>query len=336
MQSAGIDVGYGFTKVVLGADRAIFPSVTLAAPDDGALEGVLGGRVLPHRVTFMRNADGHLERWLVGDAALRSGGHRSWEEDGREGYDVLTLAALGVLGAEGSVAVAVGLPISVYRRKDYRDSLRRSLEGTRAWVSTDGQEARMIEVHSALVYPQGMGALVHLSKTDEGTALQGKTLGIVDVGYKTTDYLLVSPGGDGAPVVDSPRSGSLTLGMSRAVDSARQHLVSMVGSVNTPPEDVVARALSGDGTVSFRGRRIPIRQAYDDACKTLAEDIMSALERTWGDQFDFLDATLLAGGGGADVALHMAAKGLRLMKEPVFANALGFLVLADRAKVAIR
>lgn len=330
MRSAGVDVGYGFTKAVAGAERAVFPSVTLPAPDDGSLQEVLGGKTLPHRVTIMRSATGRMESWLVGDAALRSGGHRSWGEDGREGYDVLTLAALGVLGASGPLAVAVGLPISVYRRKDYRSSLRRSLEGVAAWVSVDGREATLVDIESASVYPQGMGALVHLSATDEGVTLRGKTLGVVDVGYKTTDYLLVSPGDDGSPVVDSARSGSLNLGMSQAVDATRQHLVSALGAVNVPPEDVVARALRGDGSVTYRGRAIPVREAYDGACRRLAEDVASSLERLWGEQFDFLDATLLAGGGGADVAPYMAAKGLRLMREPVFANALGFLALADR------
>lgn len=43
---------------------------------------------------------------------------------------------------------------------------------------------------------------------------------------------------------------------------------------------------------------------------------------------DHLAAIYLTGGGGADLVLHLQMPEVRVMDEPVFANALGFLSIA--------
>ena len=115
MDVYGIDVGYGFTKIVTPTGRrASFPSVCKPAAGDGLAE-IFGSAAADHRLRLMTPGAG-FEEWLVGRSALAADAIRSWSTSGsgRPDYPVLVMACLAAVGAKGRVGIAVGLPLSVY------------------------------------------------------------------------------------------------------------------------------------------------------------------------------------------------------------------------------
>ncbi|MDA8261609.1 MAG: hypothetical protein M0Z47_02125, partial [Actinomycetota bacterium] len=81
MEVYGIDVGYGFTKVVTATGRrASFPSVCKPAAGDGLAE-IFGSAAADHRLRLMTPGAGFQE-FLVGRSALAADAIRSWSTAG--------------------------------------------------------------------------------------------------------------------------------------------------------------------------------------------------------------------------------------------------------------
>ena len=330
-----IDVGYGFTKALSGSGgRSVFPSAVSVARGSGDLAKALGGGAQKHRLSVQVKSDLRPREYLVGTAALSAGASRSWDTSGsgRDDYLGLVLAALGAIEADGPVDVALGLPLAVYLQRDERRALRDRVAGLSAWVSWDGRDARRVEILSVKVLPQAVGAYYSALISANGERLAGQMVGVIDVGYHTTDYLLMTPGDGGMSVPDEGRSGSLDAGMSQAIDAARVYVSEQTGVPFAPPEGMVEATLGNGGHLTVRGRDIDLRPAYDAALRELAGRVEAELQRVWGDRIDYLAALLLAGGGGAAVATHLNLPGLRVLADPAFANAAGFLAMLARTQ----
>ena len=313
-----VDVGYGYTKAVADGARLVMPSVVAPAPDGDF--AVLSGSGLKHRLDLLTD---RRERLVVGEAALGAGAERSWADGARSGYLPLVYASLLAVGAAGDVDVALGLPLAVYLRKDERQRLRASVEGKRVWASLDGSDARAVAVRRAWVYPQGYGAYLAALAADPGLA--GEYVGLVDVGYRTTDYVLLVPGEGGTATVDAVRCGSVDVGLRVAYDAVRTGIAREAGMAFDPPEHYVERAVER-GVMRVYDRDIDVKGMLGPAADGLGAQVTEALRRAWGERIGYLAVLLLAGGGGSLLTPHM--KGARLVPDPVFANAEGFLLLA--------
>ncbi len=328
-----IDVGYGFTKALSGnGGRSIFPSAVITARGSGDLAAALGGGSQKHRLSVQGSTDLHPREYLVGAAALTAGASRSWDTSGsgRDDYLLLVLSALGAVGAEGPIDLALGLPLSVYLQRDERRALRDRVAGLSAWVSWDGRDARRVEIASVKVLPQAAGAY-YQALAQDGPRLAGQMAGVVDIGYHTTDYMLMSPGDGGTSVPDEARSDSLDAGMSQVIDAVRAYVSAQTGVAFSPPEGMVETTLSNGGHLTVRGRDLDLHPAYEAALRDLAGRVEAEMQRAWGDRIDYLAALLVAGGGGAAAAPHLRLPGLRVMADPAFANAAGFLEMLGRA-----
>lgn len=328
-----IDVGYGFTKALSGnGGRSIFPSAVIAARGTGDLAAALGGGSQKHRLSVQGRTDLHPREYLVGAAALTAGASRTWDTSGsgRDDYLLLVLSALGAVGAEGPIDLALGLPLSVYLQRDERRALRDRVAGLSAWVSWGGRNARHVEISSVKILPQAVGAY-YQALAQDGPRLAGQMAAVLDIGYHTTDYMLMTPGDDGTSVPDEGRSGSLDAGMSQAIDAVRTYVSAQTGVAFSPPEGMVETTLGNGGRITVRGRDLDLRPAYEDALRDLAGRVEAELQRAWGDRIDYLVALLVAGGGGAAAAPHLRLSGLRVMADPAFANAAGFLAMLGRA-----
>lgn len=328
------DVGYGFTKVIAANNsrRTLYPSAVAPRRSSGELAAALGSTA-PRHALDLHPDRGSPERYWIGQAALDAGASRAWETEAsaRAGYDVLVLAGAALTGAEGRIELAAGLPLAVWLRgKDERRALRERLEGLAGWVSVDGEPARRLEVARARVYPQALGAAV--------AALRGLEIGgdgtvcVVDVGYRTTDYLLLSIHG-GLPTPDEERSGSIDLGIGRVYDAVRDAVAARTGGF-PPPEAVIERAVSGSGAVRFRGTEIDVRRPWESACMELAAEIEYHVRRVWSDALDWADVVVLAGGGAAPLSTHLSLPSMTMVPDPQWANAVGFLALAQAAQAA--
>ncbi len=328
-----IDVGYGFTKALAdNGGRQVFPSAVSLARGTGDLAAALGGAAQRHRMSVQV---GHElpQGYLVGSAALAAGATRSWAIDGsgRDDYPLLVLAALASVGAEGPVDLALGLPLSVYLSRDERRALRDRVTGLAARVSWDGHDARPVAVSSVKVLPQAAGAYYSALVGADGARLAGQMVGIVDTGYHTTDYMLLSPGEGGLSVPDEARSGSLDAGMAQVIDAVRSYVSSQTGIPFVPPEGMVETTMRNGGHLTARGRSLDLRPAYGETLQSLAGRVATELQRAWGDHLDYLAALLVAGGGGAEIAPHLGLPGVRVVGDAMYANAAGFLQMLGSA-----
>ncbi len=334
-----VDTGYGYVKALAqDGRRACFPSVVFPDAGTGELVQAVGGSGPGHRVTLLP-AQGEPQRLLVGDAAILAGGVRSWDSTAaaRRDYARLVLAAVAILGVPGSgpepepVDLAVGLPLASYLQREERRALRQEMLGLRARFHVAGKEPGAMEVRSVRVFAQAVGAYV-LAAAAEPAAVAG-TVGLVDVGFRTTDYLLVQQTQGGA-LPDEARSGSVDTGIGLAYEGVARMIGGQAG-VMVPP-GMVEGALASSGTLTARGRVYDVRSMFETEARAVADRIADQVRRAWGDRMDFLSAALLAGGGGAATFPHLRGfhPMLRLMEDAFFANAQGFLTLA-RSAVAV-
>ena len=334
MEVFGIDVGYGFTKIV-AADgrRASFPSVCKPAAGDGLAE-IFGSAAADHRLRLMTPGPGFQE-WLVGRSALAADAIRSWSSSGsaRADYSVLALTALAAVGASGRVSIAVGLPLSVYTNKSEQQALKAALEGLSALVGLDGREPQEIEIASVTVYPQAVGAYFAWAASLPGMTLSRQAIGLVDIGYRTTDYLVLRPQ-NGTIGPDSDLSGSLDMGVTDAMSHLGKSLAETYRLSFPLPDTALDEALLGDGTIGIRGQVVNVVSAYQAEVKRLAVEITEQLRHIWAKRLDRLAAVIVAGGGGAAVQPFVGLPGTVLVDDPVYANAKGFLWLARMRKLS--
>ncbi|MCL6648340.1 MAG: ParM/StbA family protein [Chloroflexi bacterium] len=321
-----VDVGYGFVKAAAqDGRRLLFPSAVASAERHGELTTALGLRRPEHHVE-VQGTGGRTDRYLVGEAALRAGASRTWSEAStRRDYAILVLTAAALLGADGETRLVVGLPLSAYVQRPERRALRESLLGYGAWVSVDGQDARYLEFTGVTVAPQALAAYLSALRGDPGLA--GAEVGVIDVGYRTTDLSLLTPGPDGAAVPDETRSGSLDVGYHDVVDTVRQAVAERAGSIEVP-ERHVERAMRSGGMLTVRGREMDLRPLVEVAEREVAARIEAEARRLWGADLDFVRAVLVAGGGGQALASHLRLPALRVLPDAAYANAEGFLLLA--------
>ncbi len=328
METYGADVGYGFVKIVTAdGRRASFPSVCKPSGGDGLAE-IFGSRAAAHRLRLMTPGAGFQE-WLVGRSALAADAIRSWSTSGsdRADYPVLVMAALAAIGAKGSVSIAVGLPLSVYTNKSEQRALRAALEGLSALVGLDGRELQEIEIASVTVYPQAVGAYFAWTASLPGLTLSRQAIGLVDVGYRTTDYLVLRPQ-NGKMEPDGELSGSLDMGVADAMTHLGKSLAETYRLSFPLPDTALDEALLGDGTIGIRGQVVNVMIAYQAEVKRLAVEITEQLRHIWAKRLDRLAAVIVAGGGGAAVQPHLGLPGAVLVDDPVYANAIGFLRMA--------
>lgn len=332
-----VDCGYGDTKVAgENGHRASFPSVIARAKGSGELAAVFGASPPQHRVEIepVKASPDLAGAWFAGKAALAVGGTRAWDTaaSARTGYDVLTLAALGLCGAEGPVELAAGLPLAVWLDKKERRALRERLLGLSAWVGVNGKDARYIDIAHVRVLPQALGAYLAALNSPGGVRLAGRAVGVIDVGYRTTDYLLLTPDDvTGLAVPDEARSGSVDAGVGRAYAEVAAEIARETAGM--APESLIERTLMSDGILTVRGQDRDLKPLFNQACAALAAEVEAHIRRAWSDRIDFLAAIVLAGGGGIALAPHLTLPAVEPAPDAAFANTLGFLMLAGRAEV---
>lgn len=322
-----VDVGYGFTKAVSGDGRKVsFPSAAAPAGAD-PLDGVFGDRA--GHVVRVVGARGEEER-LVGEAALLSPACQEFsarQEKPAALHDLLVLTAAGLLGASTSPgdrpALGVGLPLSFYRGQ--KDALKERLCRLQAWVAVDGGPERHVAFGNVEVFPQGAGALVSL-----GDALPSRgTVGLVDVGTYTTDFLLFEVrGGVPAPLPEACGSGEVGVHLIHRALAAEFEKKTGVPLPVRMRQAALEMALAGEPLV-YRGREISLLAALDLARRDAAEAVAGCVLSAWGDRAGFVSLTALAGGGalvlGDLLKAHFSAP--LVVPDPVFANARGYLAM---------
>jgi len=329
MQQAilSVDVGSGMVKGLSGEGcRVQFRSVLAPAREEG-FDGVFSGECPGHRVAI-RLPGGEKREWLVGERALQSTlatMSLSYRKP-PEFHDVLLLAAARLLvdcDGPGGVSLAAGVPLAIYLKE--KEVLRRRLQGLSAVVGVGGEEDRPIAFTRVEIYPQGAGVV--LASMASGNLPDGLT-GVVDIGEYTTDILLIEVR-DGRPeLLGEEYRTSLTSGVHLVTSSIMSEFKHQTGAPLELAEaaKVTLKALTGQA-ITYDGKGYDLGKAAKKAVWDAGTLISRGITNTWGAKVGFLENLLLAG-GGAFIFKEILAEGLpnvRVVEDPVYANAMGYL-----------
>ena len=323
-----VDVGYGYVKVAApNGQRASWPStIRRREPGGERLSTALGAGADGHTVRIRQSRATEPVWYQVGET-----GRRAWAADAAEraGYDVQVLAAARLLAGVGDVDVLLGLPLALWTQAAQRRALREALEGRSAVVGVDREPDAAVTLRSVRVLPQAAGAFQYALSRDPSLAL--KPVGLIDVGYRTTDFLVMRRVAAGlAP--DESACGSADVGAGLVYERVRQALTEQAGVL--VPEGAVEDAIAHyGGRLYLQGREVDAGGKVADGMRTLAAEVAEEVRRAWGDRLGLLGAVLVCGGGGETIAPHL--QGLhplvRAVPDALWANALGFLAMAGAA-----
>ncbi|OEF96285.1 ParM/StbA family protein [Desulfuribacillus alkaliarsenatis] len=333
-----IDIGYGFVKAMNENGETLrFPSV-VALDRSEKMRTILKSQNEDYSVSIW--PAGELEnskKYLVGDAAMVGGsGLRTWEEKAIENTNmqILIATAAALLGNDEDIELAVGLPLTYYRSQ--KEDVTVLLKKLDVSVIVEGHNRKRVKVSDVYVFPQGAGAYYAACLGIDGDVknpqLVSSPVGLIDIGYRTTDILVMSKGKKGL----MPRedlSGGIDLGMKYAYQIV-QNEVEEVVKKSVDLLSVEKAIFWEDSKLLHRGSEIDLAGFEDGAYEELAHQITSKVKIRWGDEIDSLSAVIIAGGGGEVLApyLRHSFPTMIKMEKAAFANVEGFLAAQALAK----
>ena len=324
----GIDIGYGFVKITDGQEGYVFPSVV---GDGGAEIQPRMGLQAPSRTDDLRLVvDGRACN--VGNLAIRHSrlAARGLSPTRVEGnnFKVLFLAALSLFCNQpiNSFAVVTGLPPG---RMHLVDELTRQIRGEHRVIrpTSQGREELTIRVDRVTVVPQPLGTywsqvLDARGKVREDSRMLQGNVGIIDIGFRTSDLVSVV---DGEYVHEQSRT--IPTGLVAAYEEIAASLLAHHGVERETYalDEAVIR-----GEINIAGKRVDITSLRDRAFEQLATKLLVELQSSW--QVSEFDVLLVAGGGSHFLARYLQphlAQG-QVPADAGTANSRGFLAWAHR------
>lgn len=183
----------------------------------------------------------------------------------------------------GQTELVGGLPLSLCSQEGQRKALVERLRGQDVWSPLDGGDACHVTIGGVQVYPQGAGAVACALLADP--VLSQRPLGLVDVGFRTVDSLILRRlGGAWAP--DASLAGSADIGIGQADEAARARLEREHGILIPEGASEQAEQKYG-GPLWVRGREVDVFLLVREEAKTVAEPVTNEVRRARGGTLDF-------------------------------------------------
>ena len=327
-KNIGIDLGFGFVKATNGEKDYIFPSV-VGAGQDLTYRSELTTYVEPIE-NLSVSVDG--KKYFVGDLAIRQSEilSRSLGENHAQEKNtkvlLMTALAMFVQGESEEFNVVTGLPPSYYLA--HKDALAEMVKGNHViTVNTDGTDRKKtIIVDKVKIIPQPLGTLFQKLFDAKGVLEDKESarnkIGIIDVGFRTTDFAVV----DKLEYIDK-LSYSTTTGMSNAYAIIAEHLRNTyrVYKENYELDEIIQKA-----QIKVAGKVHSLDQIKKEAYEQVAAKILTEMNSIW-DQRD-LDLIMLSGGGGQALAEFILPELVTasLVDNSQTANVHGYLKLAQK------
>lgn len=315
----GLDDGYAFTKVALPDGRLI------AIPSRA--------RVGKSGVTWIDNGRQRIFEYET-EGAVYAVGAVDGAPTQFEGYPtsglnrVIVQHALQDAGLAGrSIHAVSGLPVSAFYKKNgeqRRDTIeKKRLSLKQAVQPKSARLSAAIAFHA--VIPEALAAwydYVIVAKGDEVILDEERLsvpIAIVDIGGRTTDYVVVKDQG-----VIHTSSGSLQGGMLDVKQSVADGIQERF-DLESVGEQLVSHAVDR-GVVRLHGKDHDVAELVDAAKRELVERLYAETRRQLGLGVD-LDRVLFVGGGTVALVEHIADwfPNQAIAEHPAFANARGML-----------
>lgn len=300
----GLDIGYGFTKIMRqDGECVMYPSAVAAIPP--TILGSIGNLQADDEVVV----DG--VRCIVGERATGrddrySNLYNVWPPTV---YKAIIAHAKKWIPAQS--CIVTGLPLHNYIAPDARESVRNVVKS-----GLHAQEVRIV--------PQGVGAYF----SDPAFASPTTKVAIVDIGTWTTELI----GMTGRDLLNDASAGHV-LGVNDLFATVAQELKPKLGRLVDPYQ--VERAHRGEGEIRYQGRAYPqdsIQDRVTQLAKERANQILSKMADLWGPHAAAFESILFCGGGAKLLFpfLKQFRDGSVLMADAQYANARGYLAIAEQ------
>ncbi len=315
----GIDDGYAYTKIAL---------------PDGRLHAIPSrARIGQSGVTWIHQAQQRVFEYETGDTIYSAGevdgAPTQFEDYPLSGLNrVIVQHALQDIGLSGRNVHAVsGLPVSSFYRnngKQRNETINKKQESLKQAVRPLSDRLSVgISFHE--VIPEALAAWYDYVIVEQGDGITldadrlSVPVAIVDIGGRTTDYVVVKDQG-----IIHGSSGSLQCGML----DVKQHVVDGIQErfdLETLDEQIVAQAVENK-VVRLQGKDHDVAALVDDAKREIVEQIHAETRRQLGQGIE-LDRVLFVGGGTVALSEHIANwfPHQAIAEHPAFANARGML-----------
>jgi len=311
---AGIDIGFGDVKIVSnalkgGTNGYMFKFPTIITPARDAASFTLeGSNIVPVRVGD--------DNYFVGNDAMAATDvlelrYTTWYKE--DEYMAFFQKALSML-QPGTYIIVTGLPVEEYR--SHRSDLQKRLLGE----FHIGKHTCFVK--DVKVMPQPFGSFFNYVLDDKGckkrSAASDETNGIIDIGYRTTDFILVEAG----HYKEQGASGTINKGVSNLVGAVTNRVRE---EFNRTMSDTEARNAVLKKEVRIFGNTQKIGNIVDQEADVLSRFIANKAKSYWGSGAQ-IDKVLLVGGGSAIYKTYMKRifPHLAVPGEPSFSNACGY------------
>ncbi len=322
----GVDVGFGFTKATDGESSVLFKSL-IGEPQPRSMEENFfpGEEVSGSHLTVDERS------FFVGELAESESRVRQFTLDHAQmvsqQFKILALAAISQIApSRVPMNVVTGLPVGHYIQ--FRNRLSEALTGDHTIIiHEEGKEREVVlSIKRVRTIPQPYGSLVDFLFREDGsllrTDLAKEKIGVVDIGFKTTDFT-ISRG-----LRHSERGSRTTdTGIAKAFQFISESLTEMSG---VAVEIYRLYDAVREGSLKIRGAEYDLSNVKDEVFSRLAAAVANDMERIWADDWD-LDLILIAGGGGEALFEYLKplVKGelalLQTREDPRMGNAAGFV-----------
>ncbi|MBV7326997.1 ParM/StbA family protein [Chloroflexi bacterium TSY] len=327
----GLDIGYSHVKLVGDQKRIRFASTVGNWEQEHFsldMAAELGAGAHQQKEPLVLRVDE--VTWMIGEEAVLQSRFLFRREDrdwiSSSEYNLLYLAALTQLTtASGpSLQIVTGLPVNYFGD---REKLEDHLHGDHQ-AQLLGRRRQTFKVEQVQVIPQPFGALLSRVLNEQGevvdTDLATGRVGIIDIGGKTTGFLVVDN------LREIPKeTTAIPTGCWDPIRVIGETINDRFTGLDLSSHEVIHATV--DGAVKYFGKQHDITQVVESALEPLITMIVDETTQRWNGGAR-LDAVLITGGGafliGETLGKHFPHA--QIVDDPVFANAEGFYRWGNR------
>ncbi len=302
MEILGIDVGFGFTKAYNGKNSVIFKSLIGDATDIQFRSSMGEDSSTSNLHITLDN-----KSYFLGSYAEMQSNIREFTLDQEklleEFVKILAITAAGLCtDSHDPINVVSGLPVGYLKRdsKKLKEMIKGIHEITYHNINGDDITKR-INIDKIHIIPQPIGSIFNLIFDDNGKikdrALATQKLGVVDIGFKTTDFSIF----DHLQYIER---GSSTM------DSGISKCFSVIANKLRQESNINIELyrmfnVIESGMIKIRGKEYNVsnlkKRVYNHASSAIASD----LNRLWENDWD-IDSIILSGGGSVELSEYLS------------------------------
>lgn len=322
----GIDLGYYSEKVVATDKMFSFPSIAGSISESKFDLNGMGPN------TFAVETEKGTS-YLVGEDVSLQSRYMSRQQDRdwitSDEYKVLLLTALTEItkGSRVDVDLVTGLPVNFY---DDKDLLRDNLLGEHRIRRLERRNTQVFVIKNIRVIPQPFGTVFSVvlnghGKATEDSDLATGSVGVIDVGSRTTNLLTVNRMREIGVQTESIDSGAW-----KVISSIKRQILSEYPDYDNLKDHMVAEAVK-DRWIGYYDETLDLTELVEDELGKLVSEIMAAARNLWGKGAS-LKRVLITGGGAllAGERIKSQFRHAQVVPNPMYANAIGYYKFACR------